>query len=79
MSLIVLTKVEAVRWLADGTLPADFAGRLRLLLEFTSCRNCDGRLCMGCAFREYGHTCADDCPDCCIDGQCVGVEHANQP
>ncbi|WP_157897454.1 hypothetical protein [Mycobacteroides chelonae] len=29
------------------------------------CRNCDGRKCMGCVFREYDHDCADDCPDCC--------------
>lgn len=29
------------------------------------CRNCDGRRCMGCVFREYDHDCADDCPDCC--------------
>lgn len=30
------------------------------------CRNCDGRKCMGCVFREHPHDCADDCPDCCV-------------
>lgn len=29
------------------------------------CRNCDGRKCMGCVFREHPHDCADDCPECC--------------
>lgn len=29
------------------------------------CRNCNDRKCMGCVFREYGHDCQDDCPNCC--------------
>lgn len=29
------------------------------------CENCNGRGCMGCVFREWGHVCADDCPHCC--------------
>lgn len=66
----MLTKVEAHRWLQDGTLPDNFADRVRNVLAF-SCMNCDGRRCMGCIFREYDHECADDCPDCCVDGNCV--------
>ena len=31
----------------------------------SECRNCDDRKCMGCVFREYGHDCQDDCPNCC--------------
>ncbi|TDZ92180.1 hypothetical protein CCUG60885_04294 [Mycobacteroides salmoniphilum] len=33
--------------------------------QWSLCRNCDDRKCMGCVFREYDHDCADDCPDCC--------------
>ena len=33
----------------------------------TECENCDGRKCMGCVMREWGHECADDCPTCCPD------------
>lgn len=45
----------------------------------TSCQNCDGVKCMGCVFREYDHTCRDDCPFCCSPGQAdtedeVGVQ-----
>lgn len=35
----------------------------------SSCRNCDDRKCMGCVFRDWDHTCADDCPDCCSEGK----------
>lgn len=35
-----------------------------------SCRNCDDVRCMGCVFREYYHTCVDDCPDCCAEEIC---------
>lgn len=30
-----------------------------------SCCNCGGVKCMGCVFREWGHDCEDDCPECC--------------
>lgn len=33
--------------------------------QHSRCRNCDGRKCMGCVFREYDHDCKHDCPDCC--------------
>lgn len=33
--------------------------------QFSLCRNCDDRKCMGCVFREYYHECVDDCPFCC--------------
>lgn len=33
--------------------------------QFSECRNCDDRKCMGCVFREHDHTCKDDCPECC--------------
>jgi len=41
------------------------------LESHATCGNCDGRLCMGCIFREYDHTCAEDCPDCCEGGQMI--------
>ena len=67
-----LNKVEAFHYLVDGILPANFADRVKLILDpIYSCDNCDDRLCMGCIFREYDHECADDCPDCCEDGVCV--------
>ncbi len=31
-----------------------------------NCRNCDGRLCMSCCFREIHDECANDCPECCV-------------
>lgn len=33
--------------------------------QYSDCRNCDDRKCMGCVFREYDHDCKDDCPMCC--------------
>lgn len=33
--------------------------------QYSECRNCDDRKCMGCVFREYYHTCVNDCPECC--------------
>src|SRR5690606_14738628 len=40
--------------------------RLRTLVEPDSeCENCQGRGCMGCVLREWGHDCRNDCPDCC--------------
>lgn len=68
----VWTKVEAAAYLRDGTLPENFEERLGLVLDpLYPCSNCDGRLCMGCVFREYDHDCAHDCPYCCENGVCV--------
>jgi hypothetical protein len=33
--------------------------------QWSQCRNCDDRKCMGCVFRVYDHDCKSDCPDCC--------------
>lgn len=70
-----LSKVEAARYLSDGILPDNFKDRVSLILDpIYSCPNCDGRLCMGCIFREWDHGCVKDCPDCCENGICVERE-----
>lgn len=33
--------------------------------EWEPCRNCDGRKCMACVFREVHDRCEDSCPFCC--------------
>ena len=67
----MLTIVEAARYLSDGTLPPDFRERVVNFLEFATCPNCDGRLCMDCVLRTIHDRCVADCPDCCEDGEPV--------
>lgn len=69
----LLTKVEAWEYVQSEDLPLNFGARLESFIEFYECDNCDGRLCMGCVFREWNHTCANDCPDCCKDGHLIEV------
>lgn len=39
-------------------------GRVNAIDADSSCPNCDGVKCMGCVFREPGHDCVEDCPNC---------------
>lgn len=60
-----LTHNEALTWLKDGTLPANFADRLRSQLEFEACSNCDNVRCMHLVMRDWW---SDDIDNC--DGWC---------
>jgi hypothetical protein len=68
-----LTKVEAWDYVQGSFLPGNFGARLENFIEFYKCGNCDERLCMGCVLREWEHECANDCPDCCKDGEPIEV------
>ena len=51
------------------TFPSEYGGLWDCPGQYSECRNCDDRKCVGCVFREYDHDCVDDCPFCCSDIQ----------
>lgn len=63
--LSLLSWDEMASYLQNGHLPVAFPERVRQAAEQDCCVNCGGQQCMGCVFREYDHTCSNDCPDCC--------------
>jgi hypothetical protein len=61
----LLTHDEAFAFLQDGQLPENFAERVGLLLEFTTCENCDEVHCMHFRMRDWWAPDFDDCDGFC--------------
>lgn len=61
----VFTPNEALAFLRDGSLPDNLTDRLRNVLEFEACENCDNVRCMHFRMRDWW---AEDFDQC--DGWC---------
>lgn len=61
----LFTHNEAVAYMKDGSLPADFRERVKNFLEFEPCSNCDNVRCMHFVMRDWWSENFDDCDGWC--------------